>query len=190
MKTRAAWWDRVATFGAVDLLFLDESGFNLGMTRRYGWAPSDQRAIGTAPHHAGPNLSVVACRGTRGVVAPWMEQEPINGERFLAYVRCVLVPALASGDVVVMDNVRVHKVAGAKETIEARGASVLYLPPYSPDFSPIENAWSKIKSIVRARAPRALPAFFRAMLHAFSSIERADILGWFGHCGYEHNINR
>ncbi len=180
----------MATFDAVDLLFLDESGFNLGMTRSYGWAPSDQRAVGAVPNDPGSNLSVVACVGTRGVVAPWMEQGAMNGERFLDYVRFVLCPRLVPGDVVVMDNVRFHKVVGVEEAIAARGASVLYLPPYSPDFSPIENAWSKIKAIVRALAPRALPAFLQAMRHAFESIERDDILGWFKHCGYEHNINR
>ncbi len=190
MKQRAAWWGTVATIRSVDLLFLDESGFNLGMARTYGWAPSEERALGAVPNNPGRNLSIVACVGTRGVVAPWMETVSMNGERFLDYVRNTLSPALCPGDVVVMDNVRFHKVAGVAEAIKARGASVLYLPPYSPDYSPIENVWSKTKSIVRALAPRELPAFIRAMRTAFESVIRDDILGWFNHCGYTVNINR
>ena len=125
-----------------DLVFVDESGVNCAMTRLYARSPKGQRAFGHAPRNWGQNVSIIGALGLQGPLASGYLVGATDGAAFLAYVEQRLVPALWPGAVVVMDNLRAHKVRGVRETIEAVGARVLYLPPYSPDFNPIELAWS------------------------------------------------
>jgi hypothetical protein len=128
-----------------DLVFVDESGADLGMTPRCGWAHVGERARDSAPINKGRNLTMVAGMSIEGPLAARVQEGALNGERFVRWVRTALAPHLWSGAVVVLDNLGAHKVKGVREAIEAVGARVLYLPPYSPDFNAIERMWSKIK---------------------------------------------
>lgn len=166
------------------LVFVDESGSNQAMARDYGRAPRGQRALGAKPVHRGRHVTMVGALGLVGVVAAMMVEGFVDGATFLAFVQEVLVPQLQPGQVVVLDNLKAHKVAGVREAIEAVGARLLYLPPYSPDFSPIEECWSKIKAILRAKAARTLGHLWQAITEAFAAITSQDAQGWFTHAGY------
>jgi transposase len=167
--------------------FIDESGVNLAMTRLYGRAPRGERATGSVPINYGPNLTIIGALGTTGLDALMTVDGATDGDIFRAYVGEVLCPTLRPGDVVVMDNLGAHKVSGIREAIEARGAGLIYLPPYSPDLSPIERCWSKIKTALRAIGARTRRAIERAIKEALSTISKSDALAWFAHCGYELN---
>ena len=119
-----------------------------------------------------------------GPQAPWLFDGPLDGESFLAWVKVGLVPGLQREDVVVLDNLATHKVAGVREAIEAAGARVEYLPPYSPDFNPIENLWSKVKQAIKSRAPRHARQLLKAAAAAFAAVTPTDCLGFFRHAGY------
>lgn len=163
---------------------LDETGLNLAMTPRYARSPLGQRAEGHAPFQRGLNLSVVGSLSTHGLEALMTLPGAVNGAAFLAYVEHCLVPVLSSGDIVLMDNLPAHKVAGVESLITAAGAKLMYLPPYSPDFSPIELAWSKIKNQIRRTGARSAKALQQALVNAVQSITETDCLHWFRHCGY------
>ncbi|RZK35597.1 MAG: IS630 family transposase [Hymenobacter sp.] len=134
--------------------FVDETSVNLTYTRRYGRAPGGRRVDAAVPLHNGPNVPVIAALSTQGVEAVMELDGAVNTASFTVYLEQVLGPGLQPGDVVVLDNLRVHKAAGLAEVVEARGARLLYLPPYSPDFTPIELAFSKLKTYLRAAAAR------------------------------------
>ena len=166
-------------------VFLDETGASTNMVRRYGWGPRGERLVDTAPHGHWRTTTFVAGLRASGVVAPFVLDGPMTGSVFRAYVEQVLVPELARGDVVVMDNLAAHKVAGVEQAIRAAGASVLYLPPYSPDLNPIEQAFAKLKALLRKAATRTRDALWDAigsLLDAFSPHECRNYLD---HCGYE-----
>lgn len=167
--------------------FIDESGVNLAMTRLYGRAPKGERAIGSVPINYGSNLTIIGALGARGVSALMTVDGATDGDVFRVYVGEVLCPTLRRGDIVVMDNLRAHKVSGIREAIEGRGAKLIYLPPYSPDLSPIERCWSKIKTALRAIGARTREALERAIKKALSTITESDALAWFAHCGYKLN---
>lgn len=181
MERRAVWHDVIAALRTGNLLYLDESGFNLGMASQYGYAPVGERVDDAIPKNPGTNTSVLAAIGLRGIVAPWMQKETMNGNSFLAYIECDLVPKLKRGDVVIMDNASIHRVEGVAAAFRRARARVIYLPPYSPDFNPIELMWSKIKSIVRRLKPRTDEELAEALRIAFASITLRDIEGWFRH---------
>lgn len=164
--------------------FIDEAGVNRAMTRRYARAPRGERARGHAPLNYGKNLTIVAALGIDGLSAPMTMLGAINGAAFIAYVEQVLAPTLKPGEIVIMDNLGSHKVDGVRQAIEACGAAVLYLPPYSPDLNPIEQCWSKIKTALRRAAARTQEALEQALAEAISSIRSSDAQGWFRHCGY------
>ena len=167
-----------------DVLVLDETGLNLAMTPSYGYARSGQRAVGLKPCTRGKNQTCLAALSLEGVVAPVQYDGALNGERFLDWVENHLGPHLRPGHVVVMDNLRVHKVEGVQALIEARGARVEYLPPYSPDFSPIEPLWAWMKSFLRRfklRRPLSLQPATRAI---YKALPREFIARWFRHCGW------
>lgn len=166
------------------LIFLDEAGVNLAMTRRYARSPRGQRAYSSAPINYGPNVSVLGAIGLRGVVTAMSIDGPIDGAIFRAFVEQFLAPELRPGDVVVMDNLSVHKVTGIEAAIVAAGAELVYLPPYSPDLNPIEACWSKVKAWMRKQAARTRDVLEDALTEAFDRISGHDILGWFKHCGY------
>ena len=135
-------------------VFLDETSANTAMTRLYGWGPRSERLVDAAPHGHWKTTTFVAGLRESGIVAPLVLDGPMTGEVFRAYVEQMLAPSLTSGDVVVMDNLPAHKVTGVREAIQAAGASVLYLPPYSPDLNPIEQFFSKLKALLRKAAAR------------------------------------
>ena len=154
------------------------------MTRRYARAPRGKRAVGYAPVNYGDNVSVVAAMRLDGVTASMQIDGAFTGETFLTYVEQILAPTLRPGDIVVMDNLGVHKVQGVKELIRKTGAQLRYLPPYSPDFNPIEQCFSKIKAFLRKAEARTKEGLDHALTQAFQSITQKDARGWFNHAGY------
>jgi len=161
------------------LVFVDESGANTKMTRLRGRALAGGRLLAHIPHGRYQTSTLISGMRLQGPCAPWLFEGPMNGEMFLAWVRQGLAPTLQKGDLVIMDNLATHKIAGIREAIEAAGAQLLYLPPYSPDFNPIENMWSKIKQILRSQAPRTESALLLATKTAFQAISPADCQGYF-----------
>ena len=154
------------------------------MTRWRGRSLAGQRLVAQIPHGHYQTSTLVAGVGLRGACAPWLFDGAMDGEMFLAWVRQGLAAVLQVGDLVIMDNLATHKVAGVREAIEAAGARLLYLPPYSPDFNPIENMWSKIKQALRSLAPRTQAELLVAAGLAFDTISTTDCLGFFLHARY------
>ena len=154
------------------------------MTRWRGRAPAGQRLVAQIPQGHYQTSTLIAGVGLRGACAPWLFDGAMDGEMFLAWVRQGLAAVLQAGDLVIMDNLATHKVAGVREAIEAVGARLLYLPPYSPDFNPIENMWSKIKQTLRSLSPRNQSELLAAAGLAFDTISTADCLGFFLHARY------
>jgi transposase len=163
---------------------LDETGATTQMTRNYGRAPRGQRVPEATPQSHWQTLTLLAALTTRGLQAPMTIPEPTDGDIFLAYVEQVLCPRLRPGQVVILDNLSAHKVAGVRERIEATGARLLYLPPYSPDLNPIEQAWSKLKQILRSLKARTAEALESAVADALNAITVENAIAWFAHCGY------
>jgi transposase len=167
------------------LIFVDESGVNTAMTRRFARAPRGERAHDSAPRNYGEQTSLISALGLeRGLLATMTVQGAVDTLCFDAYVERVLRPCLRRGDVVVLDNLGAHKASCLAQVAEERGAQVLWLPPYSPDFSPIENCWSKIKTALRAAKARTREELDKALVTAIELVTNADIQGWFTHCGY------
>lgn len=166
------------------LKFIDEIGANLGLTRLFGRAAPGERVVEATPGYSGPHYTAVAALGWTGIKAPWVLEGAMDGSAFTAYVEWVLAPTLRRGDIVVMDNLSAHKGDRIRQLIEARGARLAFLPPYSPDFNPIELCWSKVKTALRAVKARTLDALLDALAEALQSICRRDIQAWFAHCGY------
>jgi transposase len=166
------------------LVFVDESGANTKMTRLYGRAPLGQRLLARGPQGHYQTSTLIAAVRWCGPCAPWLFEGAMDGAMFLAWVRQGLVPTLQPEDVVILDNLSTHKVAGVRQAIEAAGARLLYLPPYSPDFNPIENLWSKVKQILRGLAPRTADQLLRATGVAFAAITTADCRNFFLHAQY------
>ena len=183
-ERRARWPGELAGEPAVRLVFVDESGANTQMTRRHGRCAVGQRLVSRIPHgHYQTNTLIAAVRLT-GACAPWLFAGAMDGELFLAWVRQGLVPTLQPDDLVILDNLATHKVAGVREAIAAAGARLKYLPPYSPDFNPIENLWSKIKQSLRSQSARTERTLLTAAAKAFDTISPADCQGFFLHAGY------
>ncbi len=166
------------------LKFLDEAGSNLAMTRLYGRAKRGERVFDSVPQNYGENITMLACLSENGLTAPMTVAGAVDGAVFKAYVEQVLAPTLLKGDVVIMDNLGAHKVKGIREAIEARGAKVICLPPYSPDLNPIEKCWSKIKTYLRAAKARTRQALEQALKEALPLVTEKDAQGWFVSCGY------
>jgi len=154
------------------------------MTSCYARAPKGQRAYGQVPRNRGANTSFIAALSLNGLQAPMTLQGSVDGIAFETYVRQVLLPTLTPGQIVVVDNHRIHKGDRVVELLAAHGCSLLFLPPYSPDLNPIEEALSKIKTFVKAHQARARDALDQAIAAALKTISLQDILGWVGHSGY------
>jgi transposase len=165
-------------------VFIDETAVTTKMTRLYGRAPRGARLVAKVPHGHWKTLTLVAALRADGVTAPYVIDGAMDGGAFLAYVEQVLVPTLKKRDIVFMDNVRTHKVAGVREAIEAAGAQLRYLPAYSPDLNPIENAYSKIKSHLRKGAARTVDALWKLVGRSLKAIAPHDCAGYFRHAGY------
>ena len=156
------------------LVFLDETGVNTKMARLYGWSPVGERCHDSAPFGHWKTMTFVAALRLGGLTAPWVLDGPMDGEAFRVYVRQVLAPTLRRGDIVVLDNLPAHKVAGISEAIKARCAQIFYLPPYSPDMNPIEMAFSKLKALLRQDPARSIDSLIERighLLHSFTSAE-------------------
>jgi transposase len=181
---RAAWRAEAAAIPAADWVFLDETGTHLGATPTHAWAPRGERAFGSAPRNRGENKTVVAAL-TLGGIGPLLRFDgALTSARFAGYVRHVLAPTLRPGQVVVADNLRAHLGPAVRAAIEARGAEFRPLPPYSPDFNPIEEAFSKLKHALRRAQARTDDDLRAATWTAFAAITPTDAAGWFTHCGY------
>jgi transposase len=183
-KQRAEWHEQLAREPATALVFVDESGATTKLSRLRARSPEGQRAVGRVPHGHYQTTTLIAGIGLRGACSPWLFEGAMDGEMFLAWVIQGLVPTLQKGDVVIMDNLATHKVQGVCEAIEAAGARLLYLPPYSPDYNPIENMWSKIKQILRTQAPRTASELIAAAKIAFQAISLSDCQGFFSNAKY------
>lgn len=181
---RKQWPQRLAGVAAERLVFVDESGASTQMTRRYGRSPIGQRLTCPVPHGHYQTTTMIAAVRLQGPQAPWLFGGAMNGQLFLAWVKQGLVPCLQPDDVVVMDNLATHKVAGVREAIEGAGAGLEYLPPYSPDFNPIEPMWSKVKQGLKRREPRNERQLHTAAGAAFAAVTPADCRGFFLHAGY------
>ena len=167
-----------------DLVFVDETGVNIAMTRRYARAPKGERVYAAAPVNKGKNVTVLGALSLTGITAAMTLEGSTDTPVFLTFVQKILAPALRPGQIVIMDNLSVHKVDGVKEAIASVGATLEYLPSYSPDLSPIEECWSKFKEVLRAKAARTRELLDQAITEAFDMITPQNARGWFAHCGY------
>ena len=166
------------------LIFLDESGVTTEMTRRYGRALGGSRVPEGTPAGHWKTLTVLGAVGQAGWVATMTIEASTDGDVFRAYLEHVLCPQLKAGQIVVMDNLSAHKVSGVRALIEAAGAELRYLPPYSPDFNPIEKCWSKVKQALRATKARTLGTLEQAMADALATVTAQNAANCFRHCGY------
>jgi transposase len=183
-QARVEWREQQLRLTPSKLVFIDESSVKTNMTRRYGRAKRGHRLVAAAPHGHWKTTTFVGALRCDGLTAPLAIDGAINGEVFLAYVEQVLVPTLKQGDVVIMDNLRVHKIAGVRQAIEAVGASLLFIPPYSPDLNPIELAFSKLKALLRAKAIRTVEALWKALGDLCDSFSPSECANYFRHDGY------
>lgn len=166
------------------LVFIDEAGTHTAMTRTHARAPKGQRAYGSVPRNRGGNLTLLAALSKSQIQAEWVIEGAVDGDVFVTWLEHVLLPTLTPGHTVVMDNLRAHYRKEVQILIEARGCNLLYLPPYSPDFSPIELAFSKVKGQLKSMAARTKQALIDAVAGACRTVSSTDAAGWFRHCGY------
>jgi transposase len=183
-EQRQAWHASLAGVPAEKLVFLDESGARTNMTRLYGWGEVGRRVVDPVPHGHWKTCTMLAAVRLSGPLAAVTIDAAVNAEAFVLWTRQVLVPCLTPGDVVILDNLPAHKAPDVAQAIEAAGASVRYLPPYSPDYNPIENLWSKVKTHLRAAAARTFDALGQAIDQALASITLTDCRGFFRNSGY------
>jgi transposase len=165
-------------------VFLDETWATTAMARRYGRARRGTRVVAAVPHGHWKTTTFLAALRHDGLSAPCVFDGAINGARFLAYVEQALAPTLRPGDVVVMDNLGAHKVAGVREAIAAAGAELLYLPPYSPDLNPIEQAFAKLKALLRTAASRTVETLWQAIGRLLDAFTPAECARYLAHAGY------
>lgn len=166
------------------LVFVDESSTNTTFTPRYARAPRGQRAPGKAPRNWEKNVTLISSITAEGMGPSMMIEGASDTQSFGLYMREILAPALETGQIVVMDNLSVHKSKWVRELIEKKGCQLWLLPPYSPDFNPIEEAFSKVKNLIRKAKARTLEALFEATMRALSEVGVSDARGYFEHCGY------
>jgi transposase len=169
---------------AESLVFVDEMGTNVSLSPLYAWSPKGKRAFGSAPRNWGKNVTLLASITREGLGPCLAVEGATTREVFEAYLEHVLAPTLKPGQMVVMDNLSAHKGGRVKEIIEGRGCELIYLPPYSPDFNPIEQAFSKVKGLMRRAEARTREALIEAMGLALSAVSARDARGFFSHCGY------
>jgi transposase len=181
---REAWRDRQPSLDPDRLVFIDETWATTNMTRRYGRAARGQRLVAPVPHGHWKTSTFVAGLRMSGLTAPFVVDGAMNGDVFRAYVEQVLAPTLVPGDIVVLDNLSSHKVAGVREMIGARGASLVYLPPYSPDLNPIEQAFAKLKALLRKIAARTVAALWDALGNILDRFTPQECANYLANAGY------
>lgn len=183
-RRRASFARYVKGIVAERFVFVDECSTNISLSPIYARAPKGERARGKAPRNWGKNVSLVCAINSGGVKGSMSVEGAVDAKAFEAYVERFLAPKLKGGQIVVMDNLSVHKSKRVKRLIEQAGASLLFLPPYSPDFNPIEEAFSKLKAALRKAGARTREALVEATGRALDTITREDIRGYFSDCGY------
>jgi transposase len=183
-QERARWREQVTELDAKLLVVLDECGSNIALTPLYARAPKGHRARGSVPRNRGKNTTLLASLSLEGIGASMIIEGAVNATAFEAYLEQILVPSLHPGQIVVMDNLSVHKGARVRQLIEDKGCQVLFLPAYSPDLSPIEETFSKIKAFLRRVGARTREALEEAICQALLTVTTQDAQGWFRHCGY------
>jgi transposase len=183
-QARTAYRQRTAALELRRLKFVDEAGINLAMTRLYGRAPKGERVVGSVPQNYGANITLLGALGVEGLRAVMTVEGATDADVFRTYVKRVLGPTLAPGDIVVLDNLSAHKATGIQQALARRRARLLYLPPYSPDLSPMELCVSKLKTALRAAKARTRDALETAIQQAMETVTAIDAQNWFKHCGY------
>ena len=183
-QKRADWRAAQPSLGPGRLWFVDETWATTNMTRRYGRAPAGQRLVEAVPHGHWKTTTFVAALGADGLGAPMVVDGAIDGDVFVAYARQVLVPALRAGDIVVMDNLSSHKRAEVRAAIEGAGCALRYLPPYSPDLNPIENAFSKLKALLRTARQRTVAGLQRFLCFCAEAFTPKECANFVAHAGY------
>jgi transposase len=168
------------------LVFIDETGAATDMARRYGRCPRGQRLVASVPWGHWKTTTFVAALRVEGITAPCVFDGPMDGPCFRAYIEQFVVPILRPGDIVVMDNLPSHKVVGIREAIEAAGAELRYLPPYSPDLNPIEQFFAKLKALLRKAATRTIDALFVAIADALTAVSPQECQNYLANQGYRH----
>lgn len=181
-QKRNEWLDNLDKYAANKLVFLDESGVNIDMTRRYGRAIRKARVVDKSPENTPRNTTILSSVRLNGKTEYTTYLGGTTGDIFVDYLENILIPTLEKGDIVIMDNMRSHHVKKVADILEKSEMKLLYLPPYSPDFNPIEKMWSKIKSVLRKLKTRTLDALPAAIDSAFSSVSASDCMGWFSSC--------
>jgi len=183
-QKRCEYWGNVREVKAENLIFIDESGTNLAMVRLYGRGKRGDRVRGEKPQKRGNNVSIITAISLEEVVASRNIYGSVDGLTFEAFVVRDLVPKLWKGACVIMDNAKIHLGKIIREEIEKAGGSLIYLSPYSPDFSPIENFWSKVKNMIRKLKPRSYDDLVKAVDLAMNQVTKIDLRNWFTHCCY------
>ena len=185
LKRRQDWFDDQLDLDPTKLVFIDETGLSTKMTRLRGRASRGQRCRAGVPYGHWKTTTFTGALRLTGMTAPFVYDGAMNGTVFLAYVEQVLVPTLSSGDIVVMDNLPAHKASGVREAIEAVGAELRFLPPYSPDFNPIENAFARLKAMLRAKAERSISALWDTVGDLIDASKPDECANYFQAAGYD-----
>lgn len=185
LSRRWAWFEGQIDLDPERLLFVDESWASTNMTRRHGRCPRGERLRMSVPHGHWKTTTFIAGLRNSGIVAPFVIDCPVNRDIFETWVEKVLVPDLRPGDIVIMDNLSSHKGPRVRDLIEAAGAELRYLPPYSPDFNPIENAFAKLKALLRREAARTIEALWSAIGRLIDLITPAECVNMFAAAGYD-----
>jgi len=183
-EARAKWREQCTRLDATKLVVIDECGTHISLTPLFGRAPRGKRAYGKVPRNRGRNLTLIAALTWGGIGESMLIEGSATTGAFEQYIEKVLAPALTAGQIVLMDNLAAHKSARVEELIQARECQLLFLPSYSPDFSPIEETFSKLKTSLRRAGARTQEALHEAIGHALLTITTQDAQGWFRHCGY------
>ena len=184
LKRREEWFDGQLDLDPERLVFIDETWASTNMARRHGRCRRGERLRSCVPHGHWKTTTLVAGLRRTGMVAPMVLDGPINRDAFVTYVRQVLVPGLSPGDIVIMDNLSSHKAPAARDAIEAAGAKLLFLPPYSPDFNPIEQAFSKLKAHLRKAAERTIHGLWDAIGRILDLYSPQECTNYFANAGY------
>lgn len=183
--SRRLWFDGQLDLDPEKLVFIDETGANTKMARLRGRAPRGERCRAGVPHGHWKTTTFTAGLRLSGITAPMVLDGPMDGAAFLAYIEQGLVPELKPGDIVIMDNLPAHKVGGVRKAIEDAGAGLLYLPPYSPDFNPIEMAFAKLKALLRKAAARTVDELWQAIAEALEAFTTEECRNYFTAAGYD-----
>lgn len=181
---RSAWREQARQLAKQDLVFVDETGATIALTPLFARAPRGQRAVGKVPRNYGANTTLIASLSRQGMGEALILEGAADTATFEVYIEQILAPSLHRGQIVIMDNLSIHLSERVRQAIEAKGCQLLFLPAYSPDLSPIEEAFSKLKAYLRRVGARTHEALWEAIAQALLTVTAADALGWFKHCGY------